>query len=106
MTKSTNPDNTGKVHSRQFKGPGSSTLIVNLGPIEAGQLRSFIATVRLKGDKIPSMSLIARRAMSVYLSHAQYSVETRASEIAALEKMATPYPDRKVSKAPNDALPF
>ena len=99
MSKPT-PNNTGKVHVRQSTQHGSTCLVVNLGPLEASMLRSFITSVRLKGDKVPSMSLIARRAVSHFLAHAQSSAETRASEIAALEKMATPYPDRALSKPP------
>ena len=95
------PDNSGKVHARHITQAGGTALTLHLGPTEASMLRSFTASVRLRGDKVPSMSLIARRAMSVYLGHAQYSPETRASEIAALEKLATPYPDRATSKAPD-----
>ena len=95
-----NPNNTGKVHALHITQAGGTALTVNLGPLEAAMLRSFITSVRLRGNKVPSMSLIARRAMSAYLAHAQYSPETRASEIAVLEKLATPYPDRVRSKVP------
>ena len=92
-------NNTGKVHARSLKSAGSATLVLNLRPQEAIALRSFIASVRLRGDKIPSLSLVARRAMSAYLAHVHHSPETRASEIAALEKIATPFTDRAATKA-------
>lgn len=94
------PNNIGKVTNRYTQGPGSTTVTLNFRALEATSLRSFVDSVRLRGDKIPSLSLIARRAMSVYLAHAQYSPETRASEIAALEKLATPFSNRKATKAP------
>ena len=88
------PDNTGKVHTRYGRAAGSTNLALNLNPPEASLLKSFIASLRLRGDKIPSMSLIARRAVLAYLTHVQFSPETRASEIAVLEGMATRYTDR------------
>lgn len=93
-------NNLGKVHTKYIRAKGGTALMLNLRPQEATALRSFVATVRLRGDKIPSLSLIAQRAMSVYLDHAQYSPETRASEIAALEKLATPFADRARTKTP------
>ena len=93
-------NNTGKVHARYLKSAGSATLVLNLRPQEATALRSFVASVRLRGDKIPSLSLVARRAMLAYLAHVQYSPETRASEIAVLEKLATPFSDRAPAQAP------
>ena len=93
-------DNTGKVHARYLKSAGSTTLVLNLRPLEATALRSFVASVRLRGDKTPSLSLIARRAMAAYLSHVQYSPESRASEIAVLEKLATPVANRAPCKPP------
>ena len=91
-------NNTGKVHAKSLKSAGSATLVLNLRPQEATALRSF-ASVRLRGDKIPSLSLVARRAMSAYLAHVHHSPEIRASEIAALEKLATPFTDRAATKA-------
>ena len=93
-------NNTGKVHARSLKSAGSTTLVLNLRPQEAAALRSFVASVRLRGDKIPSLSLVARRAMFAYLAHVQFSPETRASEIAVLERLATPCTDRAPAQAP------
>ena len=93
-------NNTGKVHARYLKSVGSSTLVLNLRPHEATALRSFIASIRLRGDKVPSLSLVARRAVSAYLAHVQFSPETRASEIDVLEKLATPFTNRAPSKVP------
>lgn len=95
------PNNLGKVKSRYLKASGSTTITLNFRPQEATKIRAFVDGVRLRGNKIPSLSLVARRAMTVYLSHAQYSPETRASEIAALEKLATPYSDRAPTTSPD-----
>jgi hypothetical protein len=92
-------NNTGKVLTRYVKTAGATALMLNLKPPEAALLRSFTSSIRLRGDKVPSLSLVAHRALLVYLAHAQYSSETRTSEIAALEKLATPFSDRAKTKA-------
>ena len=97
----TTPTNLGKVCNRYLKASGSTTVTLNFRPQEATALRAFVDGVRLRGNKIPSLSLVAKRAMTCYLSHAQYSPETRASEIAALEKLATPYADRARTTPPD-----
>ena len=71
---------------------------LNLTPREANALKAFIATIRLKGDRIPSMTLITRRAVLAYLEHVKWSPENLASEIAVLERMATRFTDRKTEK--------
>ena len=91
-------DNTGKVLTRQVRDANATALTLNYSPKEATALRSFVASIKLRGDKTPSMSLIARRAMTVYLAHVQYSHETKASEIAVLEKLATNFSDRAPCK--------
>jgi hypothetical protein len=45
------------------------------------------------------MSLIARRAVQAYLTHVQFSYATRDAEVAVLERMATPYSNRKPLQA-------
>jgi len=93
------PDNTGKVHTHYTHETGGTALTLNLKAFEATQLRSFVASLRLRGDRVPSLSLVARRAILAYLTHAQFSAETRASELAILEVMATPYGDRQAKQA-------
>jgi hypothetical protein len=94
------PNNTGTVRSRYVKQAGNTTLTMNFRRQEAALLRSFKDSVRLRGDKVPTMALIARRAVLVYLAHAQYSPETTASEIEALEKLATPFSNRAPTHCP------
>jgi len=93
------PNNKGKVLTRYTRAAGSTTMSLNLPPLEAGAIKAFIATLRLRGDKIPSMSLITRRAVLAYLDHLKFSPETRASEIEVLERMATRFTDRAKTKA-------
>ena len=104
-TMKTMPNNTGKVNNRYAKSIGGTTVSLNFRTQEATALRAFVQTFRLRGDKTPSLSLIARRAMSVYLAHAQYSQETKASEIAALEKLATPFSSRTPAVVSKCSLP-
>ena len=89
------PDNTGKVHTRVVRGAGATCLALNLSAVEATGLKDFVAGLRLRGDRVPSMSLIARRAVQAYLTHVKFSPETRASEVAVLERMATPFSTRQ-----------
>lgn len=94
MPKAT-PNNQGKVLTRYIHAAGGTCLTLNLKAAEATALRTFIDSLRLQGDKIPSMSLIARRAVMAYLEHIKFSPETMASEVAVLERMATRFTDRK-----------
>ena len=93
------PNNTGKVLTRYTRAAGSTTMSLSLNPSEASQLKAFVSTLRLRGDKQPSMTLIARRAVLAYLSRLKFSAETKTAEIAVLEEMATRYTDRKNVRA-------
>lgn len=92
--------NTGKVMTKYTRAAGGTALTLNFRPQEATALRTFVDSVRLRGDKIPSLSLVARRAMTHYLGYAQMSPTTRTTEISALEALATPFTDRAKTKTP------
>lgn len=93
-------DNTGKVLTKYIKARDGTTLTLTYRREEAQALRSLVQSIRLKGDKTPSLSLIAKRAMRLYLDLMTSGSAQFASEIAALERLATPVPTRAPSKAP------
>lgn len=61
------PDNTGRIFSKRVSAYERSTVILSFKSNDANAMRAFINTIRLKGDKAPSQSLIARRAVQLYL---------------------------------------
>jgi hypothetical protein len=96
MTPTERPSLTGgKVLSRYQKRSGSSTVTLNYPKNEAQRLRDLIESIRLRGDRKPPLSLIARRSMAVYLDHIQSSRATMETEVQALEILATPIATRK-----------
>jgi predicted N-acetyltransferase YhbS len=92
------PDNTGKVHTKYIRAADGTAVTLNYRPQEAKALRAFVQSIRLRGDKVPSLSLIARRSMQVYMTHIQFSPSTLAAEVEALERIATPFSDRAQTK--------
>ena len=97
MTPTPFTDNTGKVLTRYLKARDGTVLTLNYRHQEANAIRSTVQGIRLKGDKTPSLSLIARRSMGLYLAHLESSPSAFANEVAALEKLATRATDRKRS---------
>lgn len=87
-------NNTDKVTTRQIKACDGTTVTLTYRREEANELRRAIQRIRLKGDRAPSMSLVARRSMGLYLAHLESSVLTFNAEIQALEKLATPIATR------------
>ena len=65
---------------------------------EANELRKAAQRIRLQGNKAPSLSLLARRSMSLYLALLESSPQAFTNEVEALEKLATPIATRKASK--------
>ena len=89
--------NTDKVLTKYIRARDGTKLVLNYRHQEANGIRSAVQRIRLKGDKAPSLSLIARRSMGLYLAHLESSPSAFANELAALEKLATRAPDRKRS---------
>ncbi len=85
----------GKVLARRESRSGSTALVLNYPQNEAARLRDLVASIRLRGDREPSLSLIARRSMAVYLDHVASSPDALAGEIEAMELLATPISTRK-----------
>lgn len=89
-------DNTGKVLCKRIRAKDGTTVLVHYKSSEANTMRQLVQTIRLKGDKKPTLSLLATRSMRLYLARLQAAKETRpdlfASEIAELERMVTPVP--------------
>jgi hypothetical protein len=100
MTTAINPANdiSGKVLAKRVIARDRTTLILTYKSSDAAALRRFVQQIRLKGDRKPTMSLIAGRAMEVYrlLMERPGVLE---SETAVLDRMVTPVPKpAKVSK--------
>ena len=87
-----------QVRTQYIKAGDGTTLILKYRHAQAIELRMTLQKLRLKGDKQPSLSLIARRSMGLYLEHLESSPTALANEVQALEKLATPVAHRKQSK--------
>lgn len=89
------PDNTGKVLTKSIRARDGTTLTLNYRHQEAHELRAAVQRIRLNGNRQPSLSMIARRSMALYLSLLQSGPTNFANEVRALEKLATPISHRK-----------
>lgn len=92
------PDtSTGAVLTRRVKALDRTTLVLSYTPTDANSLRMLCQSIRLKGDKRPTLSVIARRALATYLDRLPGHWE---SEVAALNRMVTPTPKPAPIKKP------
>ena len=98
--------NTGKVLTRQdITGPGSTTVALTYPKYQAQELRQIADRLVLKRTKRPSLSLLARRSMGLYLDLLNSSPANLERERAALERMVTHIPcPRQKAQARNEAL--
>ncbi|MEO5690113.1 MAG: hypothetical protein ABIR54_22360 [Burkholderiaceae bacterium] len=94
MLTPTRPD-SGTVRSRYVRAINGVTLVLNYTEREAKPLREAINGIRLRGDRKPSLSLLARRSMALYLELLHRDPEARAQEMEALELLATPLATRR-----------
>lgn len=78
------------VRTKYLRARDGTTLILNYRPEEASSLRAAVQRIRLQGNRQPSLSLVARRSMSLYLSLLSSGPSALANEVEALEKLATP----------------
>lgn len=88
------------VRSRYLRARDGTTLILNYRPEEAIGLRAAVQRLRLSGGRKPSLSLVARRSMGLYLSLLNSGASALATEIEALEKLATPQSRRIKATTP------
>ena len=94
----TTPDNTGKVFVRQdLDGPGGTAVTLNYPKHQAAELRQIAASLVLKRTRRPSLSLLARRSMGLYLDLLKSGPVQLERERQALERMVTfvPCPVKK-----------
>lgn len=82
------------VRTKYLKARNGTTMILNYRPEEATSLRAAVQRIRLKGGRQPSLSLIARRSMGLYLDLLNSGASAFATEVEALEKLATPVSHR------------
>lgn len=86
--------NTNKLHSAPIKAKDGTTVVLTYLKPDAQAMRAMVASIRLRGTKQPSLSLISRRSIRFYLDHLS---ETRrddpgafAAEMQTLERMTAP----------------
>ena len=92
MTPSTN---SGKLLTKRIRASDGTTLVLRYRKSDADEIRAFASTTQLKGNHKPSLALIARRAMALYMARVEMfrvRPELLACEIAELERMCTPVP--------------
>jgi hypothetical protein len=80
---------TGKVITKQIKAYDRTTLVLSYTTKDANELRALVQSMRLKAGKKPSLSVIARRALRVYVDRLP---DVWDAEIEALNKMTTRVP--------------
>lgn len=89
-------DNTGRMMTKRVRARDGTTLVLNYRKPEAARMRALVQSIRIKGNKSPSLSLIARRSMQFYLTRLESARVNRpdayASELFELESMVTPVP--------------
>ena len=89
-------ENTGKLMTKQIKAADGTTVILTYLRPDAQAMRAFVQSIRLKGNKSPSLSLIARRSIGLYLADLEEARQSNSElfdqEVAALERMVTPVP--------------
>lgn len=84
-----------QVRTHYLKARDGTALVLNYRHQEANAIRAALQRIRLKGDKQPSLSLIARRSMGLYIAHLESSPAAFDGEVKALERLATPVSHRK-----------
>jgi hypothetical protein len=87
----TTDPNDSKMMSRRVPSANSSTVVLNFQTSDATRLREAAAAITIKGDKKPSLSVIARRSLVLYMALLM-SPESLAAEIKAIEALVTPVP--------------
>ena len=93
------PTEATQVRTKYHKHVPTTTLLLRYLKHDALAIREAAERIRLKGDKKPSLCLLARRSLGLYLKHIDSSPLAFHTEMEALEMLATPVSTRKV-KAP------
>lgn len=91
-------NNIGKIMTKTVRAAGGTMVALNYPELEANAMRRLVQSIRVKG-KQPSLSLIARRSMGLYLDRLERTraanPEAFAVEMAVLAQMVTPVPKPK-----------
>lgn len=83
--------NTATVLTKRVRTYDRSTLVLNYPTADAKDLRALAQAIRLKQDKRPTLSLLARRGLTLY-REALKRPGMLESEIKVLNEMTTPVP--------------
>lgn len=84
-------DNLGKVLSRRIPAQDRATLALTFTTEDANALRSLAQSITLKGNKKPSLTLLAKRALCLYAHH-MATPGNHSRETEALNGWVTPVP--------------
>jgi hypothetical protein len=82
---------TAAVLTKRVRAYDRSTLVLSYSSADAKELRALAEAIRLKQDKRPTLSLLARRGLHLY-REALKRPGVMESEIATLNEMTTPVP--------------
>lgn len=82
---------TAAVLTKRVRAYDRSTLVLSYSSADAQELRALAQAIRLKQDKRPTLSLLARRSLHLY-REALMRPGAMESEIAKLNEMTTPVP--------------
>jgi hypothetical protein len=103
-------DNLGTMMTRRIRSADGTTVLLNYQASEANAMRQLVQSIRIKGDRRPSLSLIARRSMQLYVARMETAQRNRpdvfASEVADLEQMVTlvPAPAQHSKRRPSGGI--
>ena len=91
--------NAGLILTKRVQAKDRSTVVLSYPASDAVAMRALAQSINLKGDRQPSLSLLTRRSMALYLEMLDTARTGHpmawAAEIAALEQMATAHPTGK-----------
>ena len=86
--------NTDKLATARIKSKDGTTVVLTYRKADAQAMRDMVASIRLRGAKQPSLSLISRRSIRFYLDHLTATrgdhPEVFAAEMQTLERMTAP----------------
>jgi hypothetical protein len=101
-------DNTGRILTKRIHAKDGTTLMIYYPAFHAHEMRNLVQFIRIKG-KQPSMALIARRSMALYVERMKLARDSHPDlferEVRALADMVThrPQPALKSKKRPSGA---
>lgn len=95
--------NESKLMTTRIKRVDGTTVTLTYRKPEAARMRALVESLRMKGDRKPSLSLLARRSMGLYLDSLEQARQSNPSqftqELQTLEQMTAPLCSKTTEKA-------